>query len=273
MPNNLLQVTDLSVYYPLKRQKRWFYFKKDCFKVVDTVSLSIAEGESVALVGESGCGKSTLARAIIGLQSSVGSIWWNQKELNTLSSRAGRKARKSMQMIFQDPFSSLDPRMTLGSIVAEPLKSYIPHSSRQERLTQVKHIMFQVGLDPHMVNRYPHELSGGQCQRIAMARALIVKPKLLICDEPTTALDMIIQAQIIDLLKQIRKKENMSILLITHDFRALAGLCDQTIVMEQGRIVEQGKTAELLSQPQTDYSKALLASIPLLPTDRQGQYQ
>lgn len=272
MSNNLLQVTDLSVHYPLKSQKRWF-FKKDCFKAVDNVSLSIAEGESVALIGESGCGKSTLARAIIGLEPSVGSIWWSRKELNRLPASARREARKSMQMIFQDPFSSLDPRMTLGSIVAEPLKSYALHLSHQERLTQVKYMMSQVGLDPHMVNRYPHELSGGQCQRIAMARALIIKPKLLICDEPTTALDMTIQAQVIDLLKQIRKKESMSILLITHDFRTLAGLCDQTMVMKQGRIVEQGETAELLSQPQTDYSKTLLASIPLLPTDRHRQYQ
>ena len=269
MTKNLLQVTDLSVHYPLKRQNRWF-FKKDCFKAVDNVSLSIAEGESVALIGESGCGKSTLARAIIGLEASVGSIWWNQKELNKLPVSARREARKNMQMIFQDPFSSLDPRMTLGSIVAEPLKSHVPHLSRQERLTQVKHIMSQVGLVPYMVNRYPHELSGGQCQRVAMARALIVNPKLLICDEPTTALDMTIQAQVIDLLKKIRKKENMSILLITHDFRTLAGLCDRTMVMKQGRIVEQGKTADLLSQPQTDYSKTLLASIPLLPTDQQG---
>lgn len=272
MPNNLLQVTDLSVCYPLKRQKHWF-FKKDFFKAVDGVSLNIAEGESVALIGESGCGKSTLARAIIGLEPSVGSIWWNQKELNRLPASARREARKNMQMIFQDSLSSLDPRMTLGSIVAEPLKSYAPYLSRQERLTQVNHMMSQVGLDPYMVNRYPHELSGGQSQRIAVARALIVKPKLLICDEPTTALDMKIQAQVIDLLKQIRKKENMSILLITHDFRTLVGLCDQTMVMKQGRIVERGITADLLSQPQTDYSKTLLTSIPLLPTDQQGQKQ
>ncbi|MCV2503127.1 MAG: ATP-binding cassette domain-containing protein, partial [Neisseriaceae bacterium] len=186
-------------------------------------------------------------------------------ELTDLHAHQLRLARKDMQMIFQDPLASLDPRMTLGNIIAEPLKIYEPELSKQERRKKVEEMLERVGSSKNMINRYPHEFSGGQCQRIGVARALVVRPQLLICDEPTTALDMTIQAQIIELLQQINREFNMAILLITHDFRVVAGMCEHVLVIQHGKQVEYSDTLSLFCQPQENYTKELLASIPRLP--------
>lgn len=262
----LLEVRDLSVTFSLPQQGSIFSFKKEKLKAVDQVSFEMVEGEVLGVVGESGSGKSTLARAIIGLnRPSSGEIRLDRHIINQLRRKELRRARRDMRMIFQDPLASLDPRMTVGNIVAEPLQVYAPELTHREKLKLVAAMLERVGLSAVMMNRYPHEFSGGQCQRIGIARALVVQPKLLICDEPTTALDMTIQAQIIQLLREINREYRMAILLVTHDFRTVAGLCDRVLVMKQGRKVEEAFTQLLFEHPKADYTKQLLAAIPHLP--------
>ncbi|HHT7854992.1 TPA: ATP-binding cassette domain-containing protein, partial [Pasteurella multocida] len=181
--------------------------KHQTLKAVNHVSFQLYEGETLGVVGESGCGKSTLARAIIGLvESSGGNILWLGKDLTQQSAKEWKAIRSDIQMIFQDPLASLNPRMTIGSIIAEPLKIYQPHLTAEEVKEKVRAMMMKVGLLPNLINRYPHEFSGGQCQRIGIARALIVEPKLIICDEPVSALDVSIQAQVVNLLKSLQRE-------------------------------------------------------------------
>ncbi|QRN40700.1 MAG: ATP-binding cassette domain-containing protein [Neisseriaceae bacterium] len=267
MSEILLEVNNLSINFYIPKKGSIFTFKKDVVTAVNNVSFQINKGEVFGIVGESGSGKSTIARAIIGLNKiTSGSVQFNQQELTNLTTKSLRLARKDMRMIFQDPLASLSPRMTLGNIIAEPLKIYQPELTKLEIKQKVEDMLEKVGLSKNMVNRYPHEFSGGQCQRIGIARALIVKPKLLICDEPTTALDMCIQAQIIELLKKMNREFNMAILLITHDLRVVAGMCEHVLVLQHGQKVEYNDTLSLFCHPKQQYTKQLLTAIPRLPS-------
>ncbi|MGL5533730.1 MAG: ATP-binding cassette domain-containing protein, partial [Plesiomonas shigelloides] len=224
----LLEVSDLKVHFDIKDEKAWFWEPAKKLKAVDGVTLRLYEGETLGVVGESGCGKSTFARAIIGLvKATAGNVVWLGQELTRLSDAQMRDKRKEIQMIFQDPLASLNPRMTIGDIIAEPLITFYPQLSRQEVRDKVKAMMMKVGLLPNLVNRYPHEFSGGQCQRIGIARALILEPKLIICDEPVSALDVSIQAQVVNLLKSLQREMGLSLIFIAHDLSVVKHISDR----------------------------------------------
>ena len=232
-------------------------------KAVNRISFELQAGETLGIVGESGCGKSTLARAIIGLaQPKSGSILWNGEELVGLSEKAMRFKRKDIQMIFQDPLASLNPRMTLGEIIAEPLRTFYPGLGKAESESRVKAMMQKVGLLPNQINRYPHEFSGGQCQRIGIARALIVEPKLIICDEPVSALDVSIQAQVINLLKQVQTEMGLALIFIAHDLSVVKHISDRVLVMYLGHAVELGGYGEIYGAPTHPYTQALMSAVP-----------
>ena len=209
MSNVILKVEDLKVQFNIKSNKHFFDFSYDKLKAVDGISFELKAGETLGIVGESGCGKSTLARAIINLVPSAGGkIIFEGKDLTSMSKKERWLVKKDMQMIFQDPLASLDPRMTIGDIISEPLLAFYPHLNKKQRKEKVLNIMAKVGLLANVINRYPHEFSGGQCQRIGIARALITEPKLIICDEPVSALDVSIQAQVTNLLMDLQKEMN-----------------------------------------------------------------
>ncbi|MCW5213296.1 ABC transporter ATP-binding protein [Desulfobulbus sp. TB] len=246
------------------KEKR-FTRKKKVFKAVDNVGLTIRQGTTLGIIGESGSGKSTLAFCLLKLQAFQGSVRYfaeqGDKEgvlLSALSNRQMRPLRQQMQIVFQDPFSSLSPRMTIEQIIAEGLKVHNLGHSRQERRVLVQQVLEEVELDPAMATRFPHEFSGGQRQRVAIARAIILKPKLLILDEPTSALDTTIQAQIIELLQRLQQDYGMTYVFITHDLRVLRSLADELIVMRNGKIVEQGMADRIFNQPERPYTQELL---------------
>jgi peptide/nickel transport system ATP-binding protein len=225
------------------------------------VSLELARGRSLALVGESGSGKSTLARCIVGLErADRGAIVLEGLDIAGLSRAKLRPHRKALQMIFQDPFASLNPRWCVGDIVAQGPIIY--GTPRKTAHGEARELLRLVGLDAKAADRYPHEFSGGQRQRIGIARALAVKPKLIIADEPVSALDVSVQKQVLDLLDELRSAFNLSMLFITHDLRVAAHVCDEIAVMKDGTIVERGATADIFARPQHEYTKALLASVP-----------
>jgi ABC-type microcin C transport system duplicated ATPase subunit YejF len=229
-------------------------------RAVDQVTIAIREGTTYGIVGESGSGKSTLGLALLRLLKAEGSISYHGVDLLACSGKALRRQRRDLQIVFQDPFSSLSPRQTIGQIVAEGLLVHEPGKKRQEREELVARALTEVGLLPSMINRYPHEFSGGQRQRIAIARAIILKPKFLVLDEPTSALDMTIQAQIIALLRELQARFQMTYLFISHDLRAIRALADDLAVMHRGAIVEQGRADAIFAAPQHPYTKALLAA-------------
>ena len=208
--NLLLDIQDLKVHFEIASKSAWPWSKPSSLKAVDGVGIRLYEGETLGVVGESGCGKSTFARAVIGLvEATDGNVVWLGQDLTRLDHKALREKRKEIQMIFQDPLASLNPRMTVGEIIAEPLKAFYPDQPQEEVKQQVKAMMAKVGLLPNVINRYPHEFSGGQCQRIGIARALILKPKLIICDEPVSALDVSIQAQVVNLLEVPSERDGL----------------------------------------------------------------
>ena len=257
----VLQVNELSVHFPNK--KGVFKRTVSCFKAVDGVSLQVSAGETLALVGESGCGKSTLARAILRLQKpTAGQVKVCGKDLSTLDGHALRQKRREMQIVFQDPFSSLNPRMKVGSILEEGMVALLPELSALERSQRIFALLEQVGLPADALQRYPHEFSGGQRQRIAIARALAVEPKLLILDEPTSALDVSVQAQILNLLTDIQADRGLAYLFITHNLSVVGYLAHRVAVMQAGRIVESGETSTVLTAPQSDITRQLLAAAP-----------
>ncbi len=260
---SLLSVKDLEVEFKIRDAQSWFWQAPASLKAVNRISFELQAGETLGIVGESGCGKSTLARAIIGLaQPNSGSILWNGEELVGLSEKAMRLKRKDIQMIFQDPLASLNPRMTLGEIIAEPLRTFYPGLGKVESESRVKAMMQKVGLLPNQINRYPHEFSGGQCQRIGIARALIVEPKLIICDEPVSALDVSIQAQVINLLKQVQTEMGLALIFIAHDLSVVKHISDRVLVMYLGHAVELGGYGEIYSTPTHPYTQALMLAVP-----------
>ncbi|MTD39553.1 murein tripeptide/oligopeptide ABC transporter ATP binding protein OppF [Erwinia sp. CPCC 100877] len=268
--NLLLEVTDLKVHFDVRDDKRWFWQSAQRLKAVDGVTLRLYEGETLGVVGESGCGKSTFARAIIGLvKASAGRIAWLGRELTELDARTWREVRGDIQMIFQDPLASLNPRMTIGDIIAEPLRTWHPQMPRQQVTDKVKATMAKVGLLPNLINRYPHEFSGGQCQRIGIARALILEPKLIICDEPVSALDVSIQAQVVNLLRDLQREMGLSLIFIAHDLAVVKHISDRVLVMYLGHAVELGTRDEVYRNPRHPYTRALMSAVPLPDPDRE----
>ncbi|WP_305080545.1 murein tripeptide/oligopeptide ABC transporter ATP binding protein OppF [Microbulbifer guangxiensis] len=260
----LLDVSDLTVQFEIKRQGALPWRGSDSLKAVDRVNLQLHACETLGVVGESGCGKSTLARALMGLVSTAaGHITWLGRDLLRLSPAELRRSRRDMQMIFQDPIASLNPRMTIGNSIAEPLRSLCPELSRDEIRMRVKAMMERVGLLPNLINRYPHEFSGGQCQRIGIARALILEPKLVICDEPVSALDVSIQAQIVNLLQELQREMGLALIFIAHDLSVVRHIADQVLVMYLGNVVEHGGTESVFSNPRHPYTRALLSAVPV----------
>ena len=262
MTGALLEVRDLAKHFPvgrrglLGRPERWL-------RAVDGVSFDLHAGECLGLVGESGCGKSTVARAIVGLhRPTAGSVKLGGVELARLSRRGWLPHRRRIQMVFQDPYASLDPRQTVASILAEPLTIHRLGKPRERRLRALA-LLDAVGLNPRHVNRYPHEFSGGQRQRIGIARALALEPELIVCDEPVSALDVSIQAQILNLLKELQERFGLAYLFIAHDLAVVRHVCERVAVMYLGRIVETADRAELFETPRHPYTRALLSAIPL----------
>ncbi len=258
----LLQVSDFHCHYPIRKG----IFKRvvDVVRAVDGVSFTIEQGKTLALVGESGCGKTTLGKSLLNLLPSQGRVVINGVELNTLTGEALRQQRANIQIVFQDPFSSMNPRLLVGDIIAEGIRALHPHVSAEERTNRVKQLLLQVDLPEEAMYRYPHEFSGGQRQRICIARALAVEPKLIVCDEPTSALDVSVQAQIIQLLKTLQREKGVSYLFITHDIAVVAEIADEVAVMYKGKIIEQGRVEQVLKQPQHAYTQQLLNAVPVL---------
>ncbi|MGI9133788.1 MAG: murein tripeptide/oligopeptide ABC transporter ATP binding protein OppF [Rhodoferax sp.] len=260
----LLSVRDLKVHFPVRDAGAWPWSAARQLKAVDGVSLDLFAGETLGIVGESGCGKSTLARALLNLVPiTEGSVRWHGEEMRGASAAAWQAKRKSVQMIFQDPLASLDPRMTVAQVIGEPLHIHCPELSRTEHHARVLAMMQRVGLTAQQINRYPHEFSGGQCQRIGIARALVLQPQVVVCDEPVSALDVSIQAQIINLLKQLQAEMGLALVFIAHDLAVVKHISQRIMVMYLGRAMELADKHALYNTPRHPYTQALLAAIPL----------
>jgi len=260
----LLSVKDLRVHFPIRGDNAWPWTPTRFLKAVDGVSFELRAGETLGIVGESGCGKSTLARALLNLVPITdGSVVWNGDEMRGASPQAWQAKRKTVQMIFQDPLASLDPRMTVAQIIGEPLRTHAPELSAAEHNERVLAMMLRVGLTEQQINRYPHEFSGGQCQRIGIARALILRPKVVICDEPVSALDVSIQAQIINLLKELQSEMGLALIFIAHDLAVVKHISQRVMVMYLGRAMEVAQKHALYDTPSHPYTQALLSAIPV----------
>jgi oligopeptide/dipeptide ABC transporter ATP-binding protein len=263
----------MTVLLDVKDLKKTFPTKKGLVTAVEDVSFQVEAGKTVALVGESGCGKSTVAQTLLHLiEPDSGSVIFEGVDLETMSGKALRQMRQEMSIVFQNPYSSLNPKMHIHKIVGEPLKTAYGMRGRQLR-EKVEKLLCEVGLGPQHMDRYPHEFSGGQRQRIAIARALALEPKLLILDEPTAALDVSVQAQVLNLLRDLQEKSGLSYLFISHDLATVEYIADEIVVMYLGRIVEQGPVAEIFATPRHPYTQALLAAIPTIDLSRRGKLQ
>ncbi len=254
----VVETDNLKVWFPIKRGL--LQRTVDYVKAVDGLSLRLRAGETLGVVGESGSGKTTLGLAILRLVSSDGPIAYVGKRIDGLTNKEMRPLRKEMQIVFQDPYGSLSPRLTVGQIIEEGLLIQQPELSEEKRRTRIGAALKEVGLNPDWQDRYPHEFSGGQRQRIAIARAMVLEPKFVMLDEPTSALDMSVQAQIVDLLRDIQRKRKLSYLFISHDLKVVRALSNYVIVMRNGVVVEEGPAQEIFESPKTDYTKALLAA-------------
>jgi len=258
---NLVEVDDLKVHFPIRAGI--FKTVRGTVKAVDGVTFEVKRGETLGLVGESGCGKSTIGRAMIRLREPTdGTVRFDGVDLTSLNTGALRKMRRRMQIIFQDPYGSLDPRMTVGSIVSEPIETHhlASGAAKKERVAELLRL---VGLDPKYVSRYPHEFSGGQRQRIGVARALAVEPEFIVCDEPISALDVSIQAQVLNLLTDLRSRLGLTYLFVAHDLSVVKHISDRVAVMYLGKVVEIGPPDQLYSAPGHPYSRALLSAVPV----------
>jgi oligopeptide transport system ATP-binding protein len=261
MSDPILSVQNLCVYFELSGDG-WFGAKKT-LHAVEGVSFDLAKGETLGIVGESGCGKSTLARAVLGLVPiTSGAVNFEGQDLAQLSPEQLREQRRHLQIIFQDPLSSLDPRMNVGQIIAEPLRSYFPRMNQEERQTKVVEMMRHVGLLPEHINRYPHEFSGGQAQRIGIARALILRPEVVVCDEPVSALDVSIKAQIVNLLADLQAQFGVSLLFIAHDLASVRHVSRRVMVLYLGKVMELAPWDEIYRAPRHPYTQALIQAIP-----------
>ena len=256
----ILLIDNLKLHYS---DSPGLFKTSDIIKAVDGVSFKLFSGETLGIVGESGSGKSSICRLILNLIiKTSGKISWFGEDLDNYSKKEMKDFRKKVQIIFQDPYGSLDPRMTIGSIIREPLDIFNKQLSRKEKEERIFQIMKDVGLTNDLFNRYPHELSGGQCQRVGIARALINKPSVLICDEPVSALDLSIQAQILDLLNSLKNKYRLSLVFVSHDLSVIRSICDRVIVLKHGLIVENRETKDLFNNPRDNYTKKLISSVP-----------
>ena len=263
MTKPVLRVQDLAVTFTsftgglLQRRERQL-------RAVDGISFELHPGETLGVVGESGSGKSTLARAILGLITpDRGRVMWRGEELTGLSEEEFRQKRKELQIVFQDPVASLDPRMTAGDIISEPLWTFYPNMARLQVEERTRGMMKVVGLLPNQINRYPHEFSGGQCQRIGIARSLVLNPRLLVCDEPVSALDVSIQAQIINLLQDLQKKLGLALIFIAHDLSVVRHISDRVMVMYMGQAMEVSEKSRLYRRPLHPYTNALMKSVAI----------
>ena len=260
----ILKVEDLSIHFRIDAGEGLFRHDYQTIKAVDRVSFELGAAETLGIVGESGCGKSTLARAILGLVAPAGGrIVWLGENLIGKSEEEMRAKRRELQLIFQDPYGSLDPRMTIGQIVGEPLQNFFPSMSRMQVRERVSGMLKMVGLAPEQINRYPHEFSGGQCQRIGIARALVVNPRLVVCDEPVSALDVSIQAQIVNLLRELQKKLQLSLIFIAHDLSVVRHVSNRVLVMYLGRVMEVADSERIYREPAHPYTRALIESVPI----------
>jgi oligopeptide transport system ATP-binding protein len=265
----LIEVRDLKVHFRVKTGA--LMSRETVLKAVDGVSFTLAPGETLGVVGESGCGKSTLGRAVLQLIApTAGGVAWLGRPIEGLSAADLRPLRRDMQIVFQDPLAALDPRMTIGETIGEPLDTFLPSLRKAERKARVQEMMGKVGLSPQMVNRYPHEFSGGQCQRIGIARAMILNPKLIVCDEPVSALDVSIAAQIINLLIRLQREFNLSLILISHDLSVVRQISHRVLVLYLGRTMEIASRDELYATPRHPYTQALISAVPIPDPDREA---
>ncbi|MDR7033408.1 ABC transporter ATP-binding protein [Mesorhizobium sp. BE184] len=249
---------DIKVWFPIKQG--FFRRTVDHVKAVDGIDITVRAGQTVGVVGESGSGKTTLGLALSRMISSEGEIRFNGRDINELSFNAMRPLRRELQIVFQDPYGSLSPRMSVAEIIEEGLKIHEPKLSAQARDHRVVDVLNEVGLDPATRFRYPHEFSGGQRQRVAIARAMVLNPRFVMLDEPTSALDMSVQAQVVDLLRNLQAKHNLAYLFISHDLKVVRALANHVIVMRNGKIVEAGASEDIFGNPQTDYTRALISA-------------
>ena len=258
----LLSVRDLHVHFKVRGQGLWA--EKRSLKAVNGVSFDLYPGETLGIVGESGCGKSTLARALLNLiPASAGKVVWMGRDMTGATPADWQNVRRNVQMVFQDPLASLNPRMNIAQIVGEPLRTHRPDLTGAEVLARVKTMLVKVGMSEAHLYRYPHEFSGGQCQRIGIARALILEPKLIVCDEPVSALDVSIQAQIINLLKDLQKEMQLALVFIAHDLAVVKHVSQRILVMYLGRTMELAGKHALYADPKHPYTRALLSAVPL----------
>lgn len=265
MAEKLVEVQELRKWFPIKKG----FLKRTVgyVKAVDGLSFSINKGETLGIVGESGCGKSTMGRTLLRLlEPTSGRIFFEGEDITCLKKESLREKRRDMQIIFQDPFASLDPRMSVGSIISEPLKVHKVLTGKEldDRVTQ---LLGEVGLNPDYASRYPHEFSGGQRQRVGIARALALKPKLIVCDEAVSALDVSVQGQIINLLQELKERFSLTYIFIAHDLGVVRHISDRVVVMYLGKILEMAEKDELYENPLNPYTKALLQAVPVLDPD------
>ncbi|MBC7005368.1 ABC transporter ATP-binding protein [Photobacterium sp. BZF1] len=252
----LIKADDIRVRFLIK--PHFMASRNEYFEAVKGISLELKQGETLGIVGESGSGKSTLGRALVGLLPSTGKIQFKGQDLGLLSEKARFELKKDVQVVFQDPYGSLSPRMTIGEIITEGLTVHQPELGKAERMQRAREVLTEVRLDPASINRYPHEFSGGQRQRIAIARALILKPSFILLDEPTSALDRSVQLTVIDLLKDLQKRYNIGYLFISHDLSVVKALSDRVMVMQRGEVMEEGAAEEIFHNPQNEYTKKLI---------------
>ncbi|MDR3082878.1 MAG: dipeptide ABC transporter ATP-binding protein [Streptomyces sp.] len=262
-PEPILEVSGLVKHYPLTRG---ILFKKQigAVRAVDGVDFTLGRGETLGIVGESGCGKSTIARLLVSLEKpTAGSIRYRGQDITQLSARALKAVRRNIQMVFQDPYTSLNPRMTVGDIIGEPYEIHPEAAPRGDRRRRVRELLDVVGLNPEYINRYPHQFSGGQRQRIGIARGLALRPEIIVADEPVSALDVSVQAQVINLLARLQDEFGLSYVFIAHDLSIVRHISDRVGVMYLGRIVETGSDAEIYEHPTHPYTQALLSAVPV----------
>ncbi len=260
----ILEVENLTVNFDVSSEGDMPWTKAKKLQAVNDISFSLSAGETLGVVGESGCGKSTLARAIVKMvPAESGKVVWLGNDLLGLSHSEARQYRKQIQMIFQDPLASLNPRMNIGEIIAEPLRTHYPKTPESDVKARVRDVMHKVGLLDNLVNRYPHEFSGGQCQRIGIARALILKPKLIICDEPVSALDVSIQAQVVNLLMDLQEEMDLALIFIAHDLSVVKHISTKIMVLYLGNMVELANSNDIYQSPSHPYTQALISAVPI----------